>query len=102
MCQVLFPALDILFYLIIRWLFQVGESHARVILHNTSSNITNNNDKEWEKPKVFSYHEPGPLPSALFTECSLYSRKILLGGYSEYYHFIDEALERLINFYKDT
>lgn len=33
---------------------------------------------------------------------SLYSRKILLGGYSEYYHFIDEALERLINFYKDT
>lgn len=66
MCQVLFPALDI-FYLIIRWLFQVGESHAQVILHNKSSNITNNNDKEWQKPKVFSYQVPGTLPSALFT-----------------------------------
>ena len=44
MCQVLFPALDILFYLIIRWLFQVGESHAQVILHKKSSNITNNKD----------------------------------------------------------
>ena len=29
---------------------------------------------------------------------SLYSHKILSGGYAEYYHFIDEALERLINF----
>lgn len=47
---------------------------------------------------------PRDRQSAKCSVCtiSLDSHKILLGGYSVYSRFVDEVLERLINFYKDT
>ena len=89
---------------------QLQPTHATVVTDNTQlpkSQIA----PKWQGnlPQMPSYQKKRHLITygyiinhifkiQIISHISLYSHKILSGGYAEYYHFIDEALVRLINF----
>lgn len=96
MCQALFQVHNILSHLIPCGNFMEESPHNWLILHN--SNIINNNDNNRsQKCSVLCARHCAKFSVYII---SFDTYKIFLSRYYEYSHFVDEELERFMNFYR--